>query len=250
MSATTAGGGEGDAGSDAAGSGKSGRGKWNVVLALASAQFIMVLDSTVMNVSIEEVITDLDTTVTKMQLAIAAYTLCMAALMLLGGKIGDIIGRLKAFRIGLVLFGIGAGITSIAPSIGVLIAGWSVIEACGAALMIPAVAALIASNYEGRDRAICFGIIGGVVGAACGGRPDHRRRRRDGAELALGVRGRGRDRALPARRLARDPRHAAAASGSRSSTRSAPCSRPPGSACSCSGSSRAPTGAGSTRRTR
>ena len=75
---------------------QSGRGKWNVVLALASAQFIMVLDSTVMNVSIEEVITDLDTTVTKMQLAIAAYTLCMAALMLVGGKIGDIIGRLKA----------------------------------------------------------------------------------------------------------------------------------------------------------
>ncbi len=152
-------------------SGKSGRGKWNVVLALASAQFIMVLDSTVMNVSIEEVITDLDTTVTEMQLAIASYTLCMAALMLLGGKIGDIIGRLKAFRIGLVLFGIGAGITSLAPSIGVLIAGWSVIEACGAALMIPAVAALIASNYEGRDRALCFGIIGGVVGAAAAAGP-------------------------------------------------------------------------------
>lgn len=150
---------------------KAGRGKWNVVLALASAQFIMVLDSTVMNVSIEQVITDLDTTVTKMQLAIASYTLCMAALMLLGGKIGDIIGRLKAFRIGLVLFGLGAGITSVAPSIGVLIAGWSVIEACGAALMIPAVAALIASNYEGRDRALCFGIVGGVIGAAAAAGP-------------------------------------------------------------------------------
>ena len=150
---------------------KGGLGKWRVVLALASAQFIMVLDSTVMNVSIQEVIDDLDTTVTSMQLAIASYTLCMAALMLLGGKIGDIIGRLRAFRIGLVLFGLGAGITSVAPSIEVLIIGWSIIEACGAALMLPAVAALIASNYEGRDRAIGFGIIGGVIGAAAAAGP-------------------------------------------------------------------------------
>jgi EmrB/QacA subfamily drug resistance transporter len=155
-----------------AGEGRGGLfGKWTVVLALASAQFIMVLDSTVMNVSIQEVIDDLDTTVTSMQLAIASYTLCMAALMLLGGKIGDIIGRLRAFRIGLLLFGLGAGITSVAPNIQILILGWSVIEACGAALMLPAVAALIASNYEGRDRAIGFGIIGGVIGAAAAAGP-------------------------------------------------------------------------------
>jgi EmrB/QacA subfamily drug resistance transporter len=150
---------------------KTGLAKWRVVLALASAQFIMVLDSTVMNVSIQEVIDDLDTTVTSMQLAIASYTLCMAALMLLGGKIGDIIGRLRAFRIGLVLFGLGAGITSVAPNITILIIGWSVIEACGAALMLPAVAALIASNYSGRDRAIGFGIVGGVIGAAAAAGP-------------------------------------------------------------------------------
>jgi EmrB/QacA subfamily drug resistance transporter len=149
----------------------AGLDKWRVVLALASAQFIMVLDSTVMNVSIQEVIEDLDTTVTAMQLAIASYTLCMAALMLLGGKIGDIIGRLRAFRIGLLLFGVGAGITSVAPNITVLIVGWSIIEACGAALMLPAVAALIASNYEGRDRAVGFGIIGGVIGAAAAAGP-------------------------------------------------------------------------------
>ena len=91
--------------------------KWAVVIALASAQFIMVLDSTVMNVSIQKVIDDLDTTVTKMQLAIATYTLTMAALMMIGGKIGDIIGRRRAFRIGLGLFGLGAGITAAAPNI-------------------------------------------------------------------------------------------------------------------------------------
>ncbi len=150
---------------------RSGFGKWSVVLALASAQFIMVLDSTVMNVSIEDVIDDLDTTVAKMQLAIASYTLVTAALMMLGGKIGDIIGRRRAFRIGLVTFGLGAGITSIAPTIGVLILGWSIIEAIGAALMLPAVASLISSNYEGRERAISFGIVGGVIGVAAAAGP-------------------------------------------------------------------------------
>ena len=147
-----------------------GRG-WSVVIALGSAQFIMVLDSTVMNVSIERVIQDLDTTVTRMQLAIATYTLTTAALMMLGGKIGDIIGRRRAFRIGLVTFGVGATITAAAPSIGVLVLGWSILEAIGAALMIPAVAALITSNYTGRERAIAFGIIGGIAGAAAAAGP-------------------------------------------------------------------------------
>ena len=145
--------------------------KWAVVIALASAQFIMVLDSTVMNVSIQKVIDDLDTTVSKMQLAIATYTLTMAALMMLGGKVGDIIGRRRAFRIGLVLFGLGAGITAVAPNMGVLILGWSIVEALGAALMVPAVSALLTSNYEGRDRAVAFGVIGGVAAAAAAAGP-------------------------------------------------------------------------------
>lgn len=145
--------------------------KWAVVVALASAQFIMVLDSTVMNVSIQKVIDDLDSTVTRMQLAIATYTLTMAALMMVGGKVGDIIGRRRAFRIGLVLYGLGAAITALAPTMGVLILGWSVVEAIGAALMIPAVTALIAANYEGTDRALCYGVIGGMAGAAAAAGP-------------------------------------------------------------------------------
>lgn len=144
--------------------------KWTVVIALSAAQFVMILDSTVMNVSIDEVVTDLDTTVTKMQLAITTYTLVMAALMMLGGKLGDIFGRRRMFRLGLVLFATGAGITAAAPNIGTLIFGWSIVEGLGATLMIPAVAALVAGNYTGRDRAMCFGIIGGVAaaGAAAG----------------------------------------------------------------------------------
>jgi MFS family permease len=140
--------------------------KWAVLIALCSGQFIMVLDSTVMNVSIEKVIEDLDTKVQTMQLAIATYTLTTAALMLIGGKLGDIIGRRLAFRIGLVTFGAGALITALAPSMGILILGWSILEAIGAALMIPAIIALLAANYEGRDRVVAYGAIGGIAGAA------------------------------------------------------------------------------------
>jgi len=131
----------------------------------------MVLDSTVMNVSIQRVIEDLDTTVSKMQLAIATYTLTTAALMLIGGKVGDIIGRRLAFRIGLVTFGVGAGVTAASQSMGILILGWSILEAMGAALMIPAIIALIAGNYEGRDRVIGYGAIGGIAGAAAAAGP-------------------------------------------------------------------------------
>jgi MFS family permease len=74
---------------------------WRVMLVLAAAQFVMVLDTTVMSVSISNVVEDLDTTVAGVQLAITVYTLVMAALMLTGGKIGDITGRRRAFAIGL-----------------------------------------------------------------------------------------------------------------------------------------------------
>jgi EmrB/QacA subfamily drug resistance transporter len=145
---------------------RAARFKWAVLIALCSGQFIMVLDSTVMNVSIQRVIEDLGTKVATMQLAIATYTLTTAALMLIGGKLGDIIGRRLAFRIGLITFGVGALITAIAPSMGILIFGWSILEAVGAALMIPAIIALLAANYEGRDRVVAYGAIGGIAGAA------------------------------------------------------------------------------------
>lgn len=147
------------------------RSKWTVLIALCAGQFVMVLDSTVMNVSIQRVIEDLDTRVAAMQLAIATYTLTTAALMLVGGKIGDIIGRRLAFQIGLVTFGAGALITALAPNIGILILGWSILEAVGAALMVPAILALIVANYEGGDRVIALGAIGGIAGGAAAAGP-------------------------------------------------------------------------------
>lgn len=145
--------------------------KWFVVLILGAAQFVMVLDGTVMNVSISTVVEDLDSTVTAMQTAITFYTLTMAALMLLGAKLGDVWGRRRALVIGSIVYALGSGTTAIAPNMPVLFLGWSIIEGLGAVLVIPAVAALIADNYEGRDRITAFAVIGAVSGAAVAAGP-------------------------------------------------------------------------------
>ena len=141
------------------------------MLMLGSAQFVMVLDSTVMNVSISEVVADLDTSVTQVQLAITAYTLVMAAFMLTGAKLGDIWGRRRAFAIGLAVYGAGSLITALSPSIGVLLIGWSLVEGLGAVLVIPSIAALTAVNYSGKERALAFALLGGVAGAGAAAGP-------------------------------------------------------------------------------
>ena len=145
--------------------------KWTIISILAAAQFVMVLDSTVMNVSISTVAHDIGTSITGMQAAITFYTLTMAALMLTGAKLGDIWGRLPAFRIGAVVYGIGSLITGLAGSIGVLMFGWSIVEGLGAVLVIPAIAALAATNYKGKDRLVAFSIIGVASGLAAAAGP-------------------------------------------------------------------------------
>jgi MFS family permease len=133
--------------------------------ALAIAQFLMVLDQAVMNVSISQLVEDFDTTVTTIQGVITLYSLVMAMFMLAGAKVGDLIGRRRAFVIGLVVYGIGSGLTAVAPTVGILTLGWSVLEGLGAALVLPALAALIAGNFEGADRVRAYAVIGGVAGA-------------------------------------------------------------------------------------
>jgi MFS family permease len=137
----------------------------------ASAQFVMVLDSSVMNVSISQIVDDLDTTIQGVQLAITAYTLVMAALMLAGAKLGDILGRDRTFALGLGIYGLGSLTTALSPSLGVLLFGWSLIEGIGAALVLPAIVSLIAGTYSGKERALAFGIVGGVAGAAVAAGP-------------------------------------------------------------------------------
>jgi EmrB/QacA subfamily drug resistance transporter len=139
--------------------------RWQPLVALGAAQFLVVLDTAVMNVSISTLVADFDTTVAAIQGAITLYTLVMAAFLITGGQVGDILGRRRAFGIGLVVYAIGSGLTAIAPSLWVLVLGWSVIEGLGGALVLPALAALVGGNYRGRDRAVAYGVVGGLAGA-------------------------------------------------------------------------------------
>lgn len=145
--------------------------KWLPVIILGFASFVMVLDSTVMNVSISNVVSDLNTTVTGMQTAITFYTLTMASLMLIGGKLGDIWGRKKTLLIGSVIYAIGSLVTALSQNFAAIFLGWSIIEGLGAVLVIPAIAALVASNYSGKDRVQAYAMIGGVSGAAAAAGP-------------------------------------------------------------------------------
>ena len=140
--------------------------KWFVIAILALSQFVMILDSTVMNVSISTVAADLGTTISGMQAAITFYALTMAALMLTGGKLGDIWGRHNAFKIGSIIYGVGSLITALSPNLATLLFGWSLVEGLGAILVIPAIAALAAVNYKGKDRVIAFSILGAATGLA------------------------------------------------------------------------------------
>ena len=139
--------------------------RWAPLAALAGAQFIMVLDQSVMNVSISQLVEDFDTTVSTIQAVITLYALVMAMFMLTGGKIADIVGRRRAFVIGLVIYAAGSALTAVAPTVQVLAFGWSGLEGLGAALVLPALVALIAGNFEGSERKIAYAVIGGVAGA-------------------------------------------------------------------------------------
>ncbi|MFF4658282.1 MFS transporter [Streptomyces sp. NPDC001381] len=139
--------------------------RWRALIVLGTAQFLMVLDTSVMNVSISQLVEDFDTEVTAIQAVITLYALVMAAFMIVGGRFGDILGRRRLFLLGLVVYGVGSALTAVAPTVWVLAVGWSVIEGLGAAMVLPAMAALVAESYRGRDRAVAYGVIGGLAGA-------------------------------------------------------------------------------------
>ena len=141
-----------------------------VLITLASAQFLMTLDSSVMNVSIATVAKDVGTTVTGIQTAITMYTLVMASLMITGGKIGQIWGRKRAFAIGCVIYGCGSLLTALSQNLTMLLIGWSLLEGMGAALIMPAVVALIATNFGQADRPRAYGLVAsaGAIAVAAG----------------------------------------------------------------------------------
>ena len=145
--------------------------KWIPIILLASGQFVMTLDSSVMNVSISQIVADLNTSIQGVQAAITFYTLVMAAFMLAGAKLGDILGRNQAFALGLAIYGVGTITTALSPNLAVLLLGWSLVEGLGAVMVIPAIAALTAANYEGKDRALAYSLIGAMTAVAVAAGP-------------------------------------------------------------------------------
>ncbi|MGE0066312.1 MAG: MFS transporter [Solirubrobacterales bacterium] len=135
-------------------------------MTLCAGQFLMMLDSSVMNVSIATVAQDVGTTVTGIQTAITLYTLVMASFMITGGKIGQIIGRKRAFAIGCIIYGAGSLTTALSPNLTVLLIGWSCLEGLGAALILPAIVALVAANFGREERPRAYGLVAAAAAVA------------------------------------------------------------------------------------
>ena len=136
--------------------------KYGTLLVMALATFVLVIDSTMMNVSIGYIVRDLNTTVDGVQAAITFYTLIMASTLILGGKLADRFGAKKTFMIGIILYGIGTTVAALSPNLGTLILGWSVIEGIAGALLLPVTVSLIVFNYSGRERVLALAVWGAI----------------------------------------------------------------------------------------
>lgn len=143
---------------------------WTPLIVIAFASFIIALDATFMNVSISQVVVDLNTDVSTIQSIMSFYTLITAAFMLLSAKLQDIVGKKKLFIIGAALYGVGTFTAAVSPSATVLFIGWSLIEGIAGALMLPATVSLISGTYSGEKRTVALAIVGvmGAVAAAIG----------------------------------------------------------------------------------
>ncbi len=140
--------------------------KWGSLMVLSLALAIIIIDTTILNVSLGTIIRDLKTDIQSIQWVITIYALILAAFTITGGRLGDFFGRKKMFIIGAIVFAVGSFIASISHHVGLLLIGEAVIEGFGAAMMLPATASLLVANYRGRDRAVAFGVWGGVAAAS------------------------------------------------------------------------------------
>ena len=141
-----------------------------LALLLAMAIFVLVVDTSIMNVSISAVVRDIGSTVSGLQSAIALEALVSAAFILIGGKIGDLIGRKRAYVIGLVCYAIGAIAMTLAQSLLPIIIFWAVIGGLGASLLLPAMQSLIHGNFEGAAQKRVYALVGAsaAIAAAVG----------------------------------------------------------------------------------
>jgi MFS family permease len=150
--------------------GEVGRRQRRLALLLSMAMFVLVVDTSIMNVSITAVAADLDTSVSSVQSAIALEALVSAAFILINSKVGDLIGRKRAYVLGLLGYAIGAVAMTLTQSLSVMIVCWALIGGLGASLLLPAMQSLIHGNFEGAAQKKTYAMVGAAaaVGAAIG----------------------------------------------------------------------------------
>ncbi len=140
--------------------------KWGMLGVLSLALAIIIIDTTLLNVSLGNIIRDLHTDIQSLQWVITAYALMLAAFTITGGRLGDLFGRKRMFLLGAIIFAIGSFIASISTNISTLVWGEAIIEGIGAVLMLPATASMLVANFRGKDRAIAFGVWGSIAAAS------------------------------------------------------------------------------------
>ncbi len=135
-------------------------------LLLAMAMFVLVVDTSLMNVSISAVVRDLDTTVSGVQSAIALEALVSAAFILIGSKVGDLFGRKRAYVLGLLGYATGALAMTVAQGLTTIIVFWAIIGGLGASLLLPAMQSLIHGNFEGPAQRKVYALVGAAAAVA------------------------------------------------------------------------------------
>ena len=137
-----------------------------LAILLAMAMFVLVVDTSLMNVSISAVVRDLDTTVSGVQSAIALEALVSAAFILIGSKVGDLFGRKRAYVLGLLGYAVGALAMTVAQDLTAIIVFWAVIGGIGASLLLPAMQSLIHGNFEGAAQRRVYALVGAAAAIA------------------------------------------------------------------------------------
>jgi EmrB/QacA subfamily drug resistance transporter len=141
-------------------------GNRRLAVRLALAMFVLVVDTSLMNVSISSVVADLHTTVSGVQGAIALEALVSAAFILVGSKVGDLIGRKRAFVLGLLGYAVGALAMTLAQSLWAIIVCWAIVGGLGASLLMPAMQSLIHGNFEGAAQKKAYAMVGAAAAIA------------------------------------------------------------------------------------
>ena len=139
-----------------------------LAILLAMAMFVLVVDTSLMNVSISAVVRDIGTTVSGVQSAIALEALVSAAFILIGSKVGDLIGRKLAYVLGLLGYAVGALAMAFAQSLTAIIVFWAVVGGLGASLLLPAMQSLIHGNFEGAAQKKAYALVGASAAIAAG----------------------------------------------------------------------------------